>query len=42
MPGSIFSLEVNPRIPERLARLDELANNLWYSWDRPTRALFAA
>ena len=21
--------------------LEELANNLWYSWDRPTRALFA-
>ncbi len=41
MPGSIFSLEVNPRLPERLARLDELANDLWYSWDRPTRALFA-
>jgi len=36
-----YSLEVNPRIPKRLARLEELANNLWYSWDRPTRALFA-
>jgi starch phosphorylase len=23
-----------------LKRLEELANNLWYSWDRPTRALF--
>lgn len=28
-------------MPERLARLEELANNLWYSWDRPTRRLFA-
>jgi starch phosphorylase len=36
-----YSLEVNPRIPKRLARLEELADNLWYSWDRPTRALFA-
>ena len=41
MAGTRFQLEVNPRLPSRLARLDELANNLWYSWDRPTRALFA-
>jgi starch phosphorylase len=40
-PGTTFTLEVNPRIPERLARLEELANNLWYSWDRPTRELFS-
>jgi len=40
-PGTSFALEVRPRIPERLARLEELANNLWYSWHRPTRALFA-
>src|SRR5687767_12354840 len=39
--GTRYFLEVNPRIPKRLARLSELANNLWYSWDRPTRALFA-
>jgi starch phosphorylase len=41
MPGTRYSLEVNPKIPPRLARLEELANNLWYSWDRPTRSLFA-
>jgi len=41
MPGTPFPLEVIPRLPPRLARLDELANNLWYSWDRPTRSLFA-
>jgi starch phosphorylase len=41
MSGTRFQLEVNPQLPERLARLDELANNLWYSWDRPTRTLFA-
>jgi starch phosphorylase len=40
-PGTRYLLEVNPRIPRRLARLNELAGNLWYSWDRPTRALFA-
>jgi len=41
MPGTSFHLEVNPRLPARLSRLEELANNLWYSWDRPTRTLFA-
>jgi starch phosphorylase len=40
-PGTRYTLEVNPRIPKRLARLEDLAANLWYSWDRPTRALFA-
>lgn len=40
MPGSAFSLEVNPKIPAKLARLTELANDLWYSWDRATRDLF--
>ena len=40
-PGTPYTLEVNPTIPERLARLEELANNLWYSWDRPTRELFS-
>jgi len=41
MPGTAYTLEVNPRIPERLERLSELANDLWYSWDRPTRSLFS-
>ncbi len=40
MSGQEFRLEVNPTIPERLERLPELAQNLWYSWHRPTRALF--
>jgi starch phosphorylase len=39
--STTFILQVRPKVPARLARLDELANNLWYSWDRPTRALFA-
>ena len=41
MAGTLFQLEVNPKLPARLARLDDIANNLWYSWDRPTRTLFA-
>ncbi len=41
MPGTPFLLEVTPRIPARIGRLAELSNNLWYSWHRPTRALFS-
>ncbi|HYB50861.1 MAG TPA: alpha-glucan family phosphorylase [Burkholderiaceae bacterium] len=40
-PGTAYALEINPRIPRRLARLDEIAHDLWYSWDRSTRQLFA-
>src|SRR5882672_1232550 len=40
-PGTAFPIEVTPRLPAAIARLEELANNLWFSWDRPTRALFA-
>jgi len=39
--STAYFLQVRPKIPERLARLEELANNLWYGWDRPTRRLFA-
>ena len=41
MPGSRFSLEVQPRTPAALVRLEELADDLIYSWDRRVRALFA-
>lgn len=41
MPGTTYQLEVNPHIPARIGRLSELANNLWYSWDRATRTLFS-
>ncbi|MGH7928070.1 MAG: alpha-glucan family phosphorylase, partial [Candidatus Binatia bacterium] len=40
MTGTAFTLEVQPRIPARLARLPELANDLLYSWDRHMRGLF--
>jgi starch phosphorylase len=39
--GTTFKLEVNPGLPRRLARLEELANNLLYSWDEETRLLFS-
>ena len=35
-----FSLDVVPHIPPSLGRLPELAGNLFFSWHRPTRALF--
>ena len=41
LPGTPYVIEVNPRIPERLARLEDLAGDLWYSFDRATRELFA-
>ncbi|MDH5277174.1 MAG: alpha-glucan family phosphorylase, partial [Gammaproteobacteria bacterium] len=40
MTGQRFSLHVQPRLPERIARLNDLAANLWFSWHRPTRTLF--
>jgi len=33
-------LEVLPSIPQALARLSELAGNLFFSWNRPARVLF--
>ena len=30
----------NQKIPERIGRLEELANNLWWSWHDPPRRLF--
>jgi starch phosphorylase len=33
-------LEITPVVPEALARLPELASNLFFSWHRPIRALF--
>jgi starch phosphorylase len=40
-PGTPFVLEINPKVPQRLSRLHEVAHDLWYSWDRSTRQLFA-
>jgi starch phosphorylase len=41
MRGTPFRLDVRPELPASLKRLEELASNLWYSWDRPARTLFA-
>lgn len=38
--GTPYIIEVSPTLPERLTRLADLANDLWYSWDAPTRELF--
>ena len=40
MTGTTFTLIARPRVPATLARLEELANNLIYSWDREMRGLF--
>jgi starch phosphorylase len=40
-PGTPFVLEINPKIPKRIARLQEIAHDLWYGWDRSARQLFA-
>lgn len=41
MPGRFFTLEVQPRLPEELGRLDDLANDLLYSWNRDVRRIFS-
>jgi len=40
MTGTRFVLECQPKLPENLSRLEELANNLFYSWHRGIRGLF--
>jgi len=40
MPGSVFPLEIQPRLPAELERLQEMANDLMYSWERSIRSLF--
>ncbi len=40
MKRTKFPLEVQPVIPTKITRLNELANDLVYSWDRNLRGLF--
>jgi len=40
MPGQTFSIDIVPDLPESICRLGDLADNLWFSWHRPTRHLF--
>ena len=39
--GTRLVVEVRPRVPQELARLEQIADDLWYSWNRPARELFA-
>lgn len=41
MSGTFFKLEIQPRLPDPLNRLNDLANDLYYSWDRNVRRLFS-
>src|SRR5581483_7659132 len=40
MTATTFTVELRPKIPPKLARLEELASNLYYSWDREIRGIF--
>ena len=41
MPATRFHVEIRPILPERLSRLEELANDLYFTWERGVRQLFA-
>jgi starch phosphorylase len=41
MPATRFHVEIRPLLPERLSRLEELANDLYFTWERGVRQLFA-
>lgn len=38
--ANIIKYTVIPRLPERLARLNDIANNLWWAWDPDAVELF--
>ncbi|KTG16096.1 MULTISPECIES: alpha-glucan family phosphorylase [unclassified Guyparkeria] len=42
MSHTTYHLEIRPTLPPALARLNDLASNLYYSWSRRTRDLFQA
>ncbi|MFO7285464.1 MAG: alpha-glucan family phosphorylase, partial [Gammaproteobacteria bacterium] len=41
MRNMIFSLQVHPRLPDAIERLEELASNFWFSWHPAARWLFS-
>src|SRR5690606_26652318 len=41
MRNMIFPLQVHPRLPEAIERLEELAANFWFSWHPASRWLFS-
>ena len=38
--GTQFSIEIQPLLPKQFARLPELSNDLYYSWNYGVRGLF--
>ena len=40
MSAQEFNLDITPVLPKALSRLEELANDLWYSWNPSTRMVF--
>ena len=40
MTNKLFKIEFQPKIPVELEKLEELANDLYYSWNAETRILF--
>ena len=40
-PGTWYALEVRPTVPERIGRLSELADDLYYAWSSDVRQLYA-
>ena len=41
MRNRIFTLQVHPRLPDAIERLEELASNFWFSWHPAARWLFS-
>ncbi|RMH51124.1 MAG: glycosyltransferase family 1 protein [Zetaproteobacteria bacterium] len=35
-----YHLQIRPRIPEALSRMEEIADDMWFSWNHKARALF--
>ena len=42
MVNSVFSIQIVPRMPNALARLEDLAKNFWFSWSARLRELLAS
>jgi starch phosphorylase len=40
MSNKVFALQVSPRLPPSLRRLDDLASNFWFSWSPQLGQLF--
>lgn len=40
MSAQLFTIQIQPEIPQDLKRLQELAGDLYYSWSGPARRLF--